>query len=80
MDTIGVFPVDNVIDPTGAGDAFGGGVASSLANGETVIESIINGAALASLTIEGFGIDTVYDASLEEVNKRKEHIRTTLNS
>ena len=43
-------------------------------------ESIINGAALASLTIEGFGIDTVYDASLEEVNKRKEHIRTTLNS
>ena len=80
LDTIGVFPVDNVIDPTGAGDAFGGGVASSLANGETLIESIINGAALASLTIEGFGIDTVYDASLEEVNKRKEHIRTTLNS
>ncbi|MAS78547.1 MAG: sugar kinase, partial [Candidatus Marinimicrobia bacterium] len=80
LDTIGVFPVDNVIDPTGAGDAFGGGVASSLANGETLIESIINGTALASLTIEGFGIDTVYDASLEEVNKRKEHIRTTLNS
>ena len=80
LDTIGVFPVDNVIDPTGAGDAFGGGVASSLANNDTLIESIINGAALASLTIEGFGIDTVYDASLEEVNKRKEHIRTTLNS
>ena len=75
-----MFPVKNVIDPTGAGDAFGGGVASSLANGETMIESIINGAALASLTIEGFGIDTIYNASINEVEKRKEHLRTTLNS
>lgn len=80
LDTIGVFPVMNVVDPTGAGDSFGGGVAASLANGETMIESIINGAALASLTIEGFGIDTVYNASIDEVEKRKEHLRTTLNS
>ena len=80
LDTIGVFPIKNVIDPTGAGDAFGGGIAASLANGETMIESIINGSALASLTIEGFGIDTVYNASVDEIEKRKEHLRTTLNS
>mgnify|MGYP000057699734 CR=1 FL=1 len=80
LDTIGVFPIKEVIDPTGAGDAFGGGIASSLANGETMIESIINGSALASLTIEGFGIDRVYNANINEVEKRKEHLRTTLNS
>ncbi|MEC9273514.1 MAG: PfkB family carbohydrate kinase [Candidatus Neomarinimicrobiota bacterium] len=80
VDTVGVFPVKNVVDPTGAGDAFGGGLAASIANGETMIESIINGAALASLTIEGFGIDTVYNSSIDEVEKRKEHLRTTLNS
>ena len=80
LDTIGVFPIKNVIDPTGAGDAFGGGIAASLANGETMIESIINGSALASLTIEGFGIDTVFNASVDEIEKRKEHLRTTLNS
>jgi len=80
LDTIGVFPVKKVVDPTGAGDSFGGGIASSLANGDTMIESIINGSALASLTIEGFGIDTLYNASIDEIEKRKEHLRTTLNS
>ena len=80
LDTIGVFPVNNVVDPTGAGDSFGGGVASSLANGESMIESIINGAALASLTIEGFGIDTLHNASIDEIKRRQEYLRTTLNS
>ena len=80
LDTIGVFPVKNVVDPTGAGDSFGGGVAASLANGESMIESIINGAALASLTIEGFGIDTLHNASIDEIKRRKEYLRTTLNS
>lgn len=80
LDTIGVFPVNNVVDPTGAGDSFGGGVAASLANGESMIESIINGAALASLTIEGFGIDTLHNASIDEIKRRQEYLRTTLNS
>ena len=80
LDTIGVFPVKNVVDPTGAGDSFGGGVAASLAKGESMIESIINGAALASLTIEGFGIDTLHNASIDEIKRRKEYLRTTLNS
>ena len=80
LDKIGVFPIKNVIDPTGAGDSFGGGVTASLANGESLIESMINGAALASLTIEGFGIDTLHNSNINEIEKRKEYLRTTLNS
>lgn len=80
LDTIGVFPIKKVTDPTGAGDSFGGGIAASLANGESMIEAVINGTALASLTIEGFGIDSLHNASDDEVERRKEYLKTTLNS
>ncbi len=80
MDTIGVFPVKNVVDPTGAGDAFGGGLAAALANDESIQEAIINGSALASFCIEGFGIESLHRASNNEIDHRKEYLRNTLNS
>lgn len=80
MDTIGVFPVKNVVDPTGAGDAFGGGLAAALAHDESIQEAIINGSALASLCIEGFGIESLHRASNNEIEHRKEYLRNTLNS
>jgi len=39
VDTIGVFPVKNVVDPTGAGDAFGGGLAAAVAHDESMTRS-----------------------------------------
>jgi len=80
VDTIGVFPVQNVVDPTGAGDAFGGGLAAAVAHGESMTEAIINGSALASLSIEGFGIESLHRASNEEIDRRKDYLRKTLNS
>ena len=80
VDTIGVFPVKNVVDPTGAGDAFGGGFAAALAHDESIQEAIINGSALASLCIEGFGIESLDHASNDEIDHRKEYLRNTLNS
>ena len=80
VDTIGVFPVKNVVDPTGAGDAFGGGLAAALAHGESMTEAIINGSALASFCIEGFGIESLRRASNEEIDHRKDYLRKTLNS
>ena len=80
VETIGVFPVKNVVDPTGAGDAFGGGLAAAVAHGESMTEAIINGSALASLCIEGFGIESLHCSSNEEINHRKEYLRKTLNS
>jgi sugar/nucleoside kinase (ribokinase family) len=80
VDTIGVFPVKNVVDPTGAGDAFGGGLAAALAHGESIQEAIINGSAMASLCIEGFGIESLDHASNDEIDYRKEYLHKTLNS
>ncbi len=53
-------PMDNVIDPTGAGDSFAGGLAGYLAqqghvNMETVKSGIICGSALASFCVTAFG-------------------------
>ena len=80
VDTIGVFPVKNVVDPTGPGDAFGGGFAAALAHDESIQEAIINGSAMASLCIEGFGIESLDNASNDEIDHRKEYLRNTLNS
>jgi hypothetical protein len=43
-------------------------------------EAIINGSALASLCIEGFGIESLHRASNEEIDRRKDYLRKTLNS
>ena len=80
VETIGVFPVKIVVDPTGAGDAFGGGLAAAVAHGESIQEAIINGSAMASLCIEGFGIESLDHASNNEIDYRKEYLRKTLNS
>ncbi|MEE8340820.1 MAG: PfkB family carbohydrate kinase, partial [Candidatus Neomarinimicrobiota bacterium] len=38
--SIGVYPIDKVVDPTGAGDAFGGGFVSALAQGRSNKEAL----------------------------------------
>lgn len=77
---VGVFPVETVVDATGAGDTFGGGLIAALAAGEDDREALINGTALASLCVEGFGIDALEAATTEEIDHRKAAIRSRLIS
>jgi cytidine kinase len=56
------YPVDAVVDPTGAGDAFAGGFLGCLAGvGEVtdgaVRRALLHGAVIASVAVEGFGLD-----------------------
>ena len=53
---VGVYPVEKVIDPTGAGDVFGGGFISGLVDGLSTKEAMLRGSALASFCIEDFGV------------------------
>jgi sugar/nucleoside kinase (ribokinase family) len=69
--TIGVYPIDKVIDPTGAGDTFGGGFVSALAQGETYKEALVLGSALASICVEGVGIDALEKATITEIEHRQ---------
>ena len=67
---VGVYPVKKVIDPTGAGDVFGGGFISGLVDGLSIKEAMLRGSALASFCIEDFGVKKLLNISVKEVDNR----------
>lgn len=72
--SIGAYPVKDVIDTTGAGDTFGGGFVSALASGGIFRDALIKGSALASICVEGFGVESLLEVSLEEIKKREKFL------
>lgn len=69
------YPSETVVDPTGAGDSFGGGFLGHLDKVDSYAEGDIRraavyGSVLASFTIEKFGIDRLRSLSLEEIDRR----------
>ena len=67
---IGVYPINKVVDPTGAGDVFGGGFISGLVEGLSIYESMKRGTALASFCIEDFGVNRLINIEHKELNYR----------
>ena len=68
-------PLEQVFDPTGAGDTFAGGFIGYIAakkdqSWETMKKAIIVGSALASFTVEKFGIDRLREINIEDVKSR----------
>lgn len=68
--SIGVYPINKVVDPTGAGDTFGGGFVSALAQGKSNTEALAHATALASVCVEGVGVDSLLKVSKDEIEKR----------
>jgi sugar/nucleoside kinase (ribokinase family) len=69
------FPVDNVADPTGAGDAYAGGLLGYLAEcgkiNETEIRRAMSWASvIGSFYVEGFSVDGLKSKTRATVNKR----------
>ena len=69
--TTPAFPVQNVKDPTGAGDCFAGGFAGFLAqcediNFQNLKTAVVHGTINASFCVEGFGT-----SSIQKLNKEK---------
>ena len=70
-------PLEEVFDPTGAGDTFAGGFIGYLAKTkdlsfENMKRAIIYGSALASLTVEKFGTDKIAYLKPTQINERIE--------
>jgi sugar/nucleoside kinase (ribokinase family) len=70
-------PLEEVFDPTGAGDTFAGGFIGYLASrGETSFASmknaIIFGSAMASFCVEKFGVEQIVDLNPKELDSRIE--------
>ena len=78
--SVGAYPIQKVVDPTGAGDTFGGGLISALAWGKTLTDSMIYGSSLASLCVEGFGIDKIKEVSENTIMDRVNFIESTVKS
>ena len=76
--SIGAYPVKDVIDTTGAGDTFGGGFVSALASGGTFRDALIKGSALASICVEGFGVESLLEVNLEEIKKREKFLHSVI--
>lgn len=69
------FPLENVVDPTGAGDSFAGGFMGWLARaGSTTPQSIrtamILGSVLASFAVEDFSLDRFQSLDLTQIRER----------
>jgi len=68
-------PLEDVFDPTGAGDSFAGGFIGYLAKTkdisfENMKRAIIFGSAMASFTVEKFGTERLIGLSQEDVSSR----------
>lgn len=70
------FPATRVVDPTGAGDAYRGGLLSGLINGCDLRESATLGSVCASFAVESRGTQ-VYRFSQEEFAQRRQGTRQT---
>src|SRR6187402_2755737 len=68
-------PLEEVFDPTGAGDTFAGGFAGFITQSENVSfdnmkKAIIHGSNLASFCVEKFGTERMQQLDKQEVNQR----------
>jgi cytidine kinase len=78
------FPTEHVIDPTGAGDTFAGGILGYLDSDNTpppgrLRRAMAYGTVLASLTVEGFGLDRLKKTDRKEIDERLEIYRSMLS-
>jgi len=71
------FPLDTVLDPTGAGDSFAGGFVGSIASQgledlswEALKRAAAYGTALASYNVEEFGTERMQRLTAEEIGER----------
>ena len=72
---IPALPLEEVFDPTGAGDTFAGGFASHIAKSENISfenmkSAIIVGSAMASFTVEEFGTQRLEKVTQDELKQR----------
>jgi sugar/nucleoside kinase (ribokinase family) len=72
---IPAFPAERVVDPTGAGDSFAGGMLGYLAARDvhdyaTLRQALVRGTVVASFTIEDFSVGRLQSLTAEELDAR----------
>jgi len=75
------YPATEVIDPTGAGDSFAGGLMGYLAQADktdfdTLKTAVAYGTVVASFTIADFSLDSLKKIARQDIDNRLEMLRT----
>lgn len=78
------YPTPNVVDPTGAGDSFAGGMMGYLAeqdsfDPQTLKTALAYGTVTASFNVEGFGLERMRQISREDIEARMVEYRQMLS-
>jgi sugar/nucleoside kinase (ribokinase family) len=74
----GAYPLEDIHDPTGAGDTFAGGIAGYLAGTVKHVsftdlrKAMIYGSVLASFTVEAFSLERLRKLTMDEISERYE--------
>ncbi|MCK9250524.1 MAG: PfkB family carbohydrate kinase [Solirubrobacteraceae bacterium] len=79
--TVPVFPLESVVDPTGAGDSFAGGVVGYVAarlaadpsltvDRDVLATALVYGTATASHNVEAFGAEKLYELPTSAIEER----------
>ncbi|HEX4652845.1 MAG TPA: PfkB family carbohydrate kinase, partial [Candidatus Udaeobacter sp.] len=74
----GAYPLEDIHDPTGAGDTFAGGMAGYLAGTVKKVhfndlrKAMIYGSVLASFCVEAFSLERLRSLTMEEIKNRYE--------
>jgi len=74
------YPLEEIFDPTGAGDAFAGGFMGYLARADTVDgehlrRAVIYGSVMGSFAVERFGIERFLELRTAEIHDRVQRFR-----
>jgi sugar/nucleoside kinase (ribokinase family) len=77
------FPTQRVVDPTGAGDSFAGGMMGYLAQQEsfepkTLKTAMAYGILVASFNVEGFGLERMQQITMSDIQERMAAYRKML--
>jgi sugar/nucleoside kinase (ribokinase family) len=69
------YPLEEVFDPTGAGDSFAGGFLGQLARSgdltqQGIRRAIVYGSVVASFTVEDFGVKRLASIALQDIEER----------
>ena len=78
------YPLENVVDPTGAGDSFAGGFMGHIARRDsldmkTLKEAIVYGNIMGSFIVQDFSIGSLMGLTLEDVERRYKDYREIIS-
>lgn len=74
------YPLENVVDPTGAGDSFAGAFVARLASAEktgleTIKEALAWATVTASFNVEGFSLERLLEITRDDIEQRRDRFR-----